>query len=668
MDELLQLPFRPPAVPLVTHDPYFSGWSFSDNLTDDWPVHWTGAQFSLFGAIRIDQSVFRFLGGAVTWDGTARQVSLEVKPTRTIYLFECGPVQLQVTFTSPLLLDDLELLSRPITYIGFDAKSLDGNAHEVSLYFDVSGEWVVNLPAQAVTWRRSSSARLELMSISSSEQNLLKSSGDDRRIDWGALYLGAPKGAATLGAFEANAAREMFAHWGKLPANDWEDHPRPANSWGGGVLAAMIPLGKVGGESSSAHLLLGYDDEYAVEYFHQPLRAWWRRTSGANIRQAMDQADQDYSSTIRRCEEFDNNLTKDARRVGNEAYARLLSLAYRQAVSAHKLVAAPDGRPFFLSKENNSNGCIGTVDVTYPSAPLFLLFNPQLLKGMMDPIFDYCRSDQWHFPFAAHDLGTYPLANGQVYGSNKLENQMPVEECGNMVILAMAIVVVEQNPDYARQHWDMLTKWAEYLLAHGLDPENQLCTDDFAGHLAHNVNLSAKAIVALGCYGKMADLLGEHEISAEYLQSAARFAREWAHMADDGDHYRLAFDQPGSWSIKYNLVWDKLLGLNLFDPEIAAKEINFYRQHINLFGLPLDQRRNYTKSDWILWCAAMTDSQDAFAALVTPVYRYAHQTSSRVPLSDWHDTLSGRHIGFKARSVVGGYFMKLLADKLLKRT
>ena len=154
--------------------------------------------------------------------------------------------------------------------------------------------------------------------------------------------------------------------------------------------------------------------------------------------------------------------------MGNEAYARLLSLAYRQAVSAHKLVAAPDGRPFFLSKENNSNGCIGTVDVTYPSAPLFLLFNPLLLKGMMDPIFDYCRSDQWHFPFAAHDLGTYPLANGQVYGSNRLENQMPVEECGNMIILAAAVVEVEKNPEYARPHWDMLTKWAEYLLAHGL--------------------------------------------------------------------------------------------------------------------------------------------------------------------------------------------------------
>ena len=666
MSELSKQPFRPPAVPLVTHDPYFSCWSFTDQLTGDWPRHWTGAQFSLFGAVKVDQAVFRFMGGAVSWEGTARQISLEVSATRSIYRFECGPVILQVTFTSPLLMDDLDLLSRPVTYIGFEVISKDGLAHEVSLYLDVSGEWTVNLASQFVAWERTASNRLDLLRISSTDQNVLKHSGDDLRIDWGSLYLGVPKGTATLAAAEASTAREMFAFQGAIHEKDWDRQPRPANSWGGAVLAALIPLGEVGAENKSAYLLLGYDDEVSIEYFHQPLRAWWQRNPDANIKKAMDQADQDYSKIIARCVEFDMFLRDEARRAGNEEYAQLLGLAYRQAVAAHKLVASPDGRAFFLSKENNSNGCICTVDVTYPSAPLFLLYNPTLLKGMLDPIFDYCRSDQWQFPFAAHDLGTYPLANGQVYGKNRFEDQMPVEECGNMIILAMAIVAVEHDPGYARQHWDMITRWAEYLLAHGLDPENQLCTDDFAGHLAHNVNLSAKAIVALGCYGKMAYLLGENDRSMQYQDAAMRFAKEWEHMANDGDHYRLAFDQPGTWSQKYNLVWDKLLGLNLFAPQIVEKEIAFYLNQINPFGLPLDQRRSYTKSDWILWCAAMTESPQAFDALVHPVYKYAHETSSRVPLSDWHETNSGRHVAFKARSVVGGYFMKLLADKLLK--
>jgi len=145
----------------------------------------------------------------------------------------------------------------------------------------------------------------------------------------------------------------------------------------------------------------------------------------------------DEASLTERCARFDKELMTDLRQAGGADYEFIATLAYRQAIAAHKLVADIDGTPYFFSKENFSNGCIGAVDVTYPSAPLFLLMNPELLKGMIRPVLDCASLERWRFPFAPHDLGTYPQANGQVYGGGERneDRQMPVEESGNMLIL-----------------------------------------------------------------------------------------------------------------------------------------------------------------------------------------------------------------------------------------
>ena len=428
---------------------------------------------------------------------------------------------------------------------------------------------------------------------------------------------------------------------------------------GSDKLALVRSLGET--KKAEGHLLLGYDDLYSIQYFGENLRPYWNRNGNETIQSQFAKADKEYDAVMDKCAAFDANLMKEATEVGGRKYAELCALAYRQAIAAHKLVEAPNKDLLFLSKENFSNGSIGTVDITYPSAPLFLVYNPELAKGLMNHIFYYSESGKWNKPFAAHDVGTYPLANGQTYGGD-----MPIEESGNMLILSAAIAIVEGNADYAQRHWDVLTTWTDYLAQYGLDPENQLCTDDFAGHFAHNANLSIKAILGVASYGYLADKLGKKEVAEKYTQKAKEMAAEWVKMADDGDHYRLTFDKPGTWSQKYNLVWDKLMNLQIFPETVAQKEIAYYLGKQNQYGLPLDNRETYTKTDWIMWTATLAPDKATFEKFIDPVYLFMNETTDRVPMSDWVFTDRPNQRGFQARSVVGGYYIKMLEKKLKK--
>ena len=171
-----------------------------------------------------------------------------------------------------------------------------------------------------------------------------------------------------------------------------------------------------------------------------------------------------------------------------------------------------------------------TVDVTYASMPLYLLYNPALVEGMLYPIFDFARMPVWNENFAPHDAGVYPYCQGQFYAATEnpkgkmcrqaryiagldtgvlpmyylypensdiydYDKQMPVEESSNMLIVTALIYKQTRNVKLIEENFDLLEKWAHYLVDKGFIPEKQLCTDDFAGHMDKNVNLSVKATI-----------------------------------------------------------------------------------------------------------------------------------------------------------------------------
>ncbi|TCD10239.1 DUF4965 domain-containing protein [Pedobacter frigidisoli] len=789
---------KAPAYPLITHDAYFSIWSFGDGLNESVTKHWTGKEQSLLGVIKVDDKFYRFLGketkkykqilpatdqsryqasysfdkpadgweaptfndsdwkkaeapfgddqnAKTKWnsddlyfrrkftisdlsaakkvlklnhddnvivylngkmiyrkngyvsdyiylpiaDGilksgenvlaihvkntaggrhldagiveeaaidfpivVAKQTNVSVQATTTKYTFKCGDVDLQVSFTSPLLLNDIKLTARPISYISYAVKSTNSKAHKVDVYLGASSNIAVNSPGQPVSAWATKSGTLSILKAGTVEQPILKKRGDDVRIDWGYMYIAVPE--------KFNAKQflgEQDANLNSFIKSTYSSEKQILNTKTID-LSTVIPFGSVSATSVEKFVMVGYDDLKSVEYFKEQLSPVWKQSGSQNFEDQLIQANNDYAGLKIKCATFDAKLYADALKAGGKEYADLCKLAYRQSIAAHKIVYAPNGDILFLSKENFSNGSINTVDITYPSAPQYLIYSPELLKGMMNGIFYYSESGKWKKPFAAHDLGTYPLANGQTYGED-----MPVEEAGNMVILTAAITKAEGNTKYAAKHWDVLSIWANYLLKEGFDPANQLCTDDFAGHLARNSNLSVKAIVALGGYAQMAQLLGKTDVATKYRDAAKLMAQNWMKLADDGDHYAITFNDKNTWSQKYNLVWDKLLQLDLFPAAVYKKEINFYLTKQKDFGLPLDSRKTYTKSDWIMWTATLADNNADFEKFVHPVYRFATETESKVPLSDWHETTNGKMTGFQARSVVGGYYIKMLADK-----
>ncbi len=652
-------PLRPPSVPLVAHDPYLSIWSPADKLTDADTVHWTGKPNRLTSLVRVDGKAFRLMGTEPATVPALPQIRLEVTPTRTLYTFAGEGIRLTLTFLTPALPDDLDVLSRPLTYLTFEVSSTDNKPHAVAIYQDVAAELAVNEPAQQVNCTKSDTPELSVVNIGSHEQPVLAKQGDNLRIDWGALYLAAPRGPTTSSyILPAAMARASFAAGEGFPLVKMA---MPQAAKDAPVAAIVLDFTKVGAEPVSRWLLLAYDDEFSIKYFGQNLRPYWRR-NGDDAAALLKKAAADYPALTQRCSRFDQQLVADLSKAGDK-YAQLCTLAYRQTLAGNKICADAKGQPLMFPKENFSNGCIGTVDVLFPQAPFFLALSPALTKAMLIPVLDYAASPRWPYGYAPHDLGTYPHASGQVYGMDGDDGmRMPVEECGNMLIMLAALANQQGNADLAQPYWPMLTKWADYLVKEGLDPQKQLCSADMFGHLPRNANLALKAIIGIGGFAQLCEKSAKPDAARKYLDIARDYAAKWQDLAKDDHHTRLAYDQPGSWSMKHNLIWDRVLGLNLIPAAVGDAEIAWYLKVQNKYGLPVDHRTDTSLIDWALWSMAPARNDADFQQLLDPVWRYANETPSRVPLADWYVTTHAKKKGFQARPVVGGIFIKMLTD------
>ncbi len=641
---------RYPAVPLVTVDPFFSIWSMTDELYGDVTRHWTGRRNPMSAAVIIDGKIFYLMGershnsDRQSYPSRLKsfipQTSVKVTPTRTVYTFADGTVKVTLTFTSPLLLTRPDIMSRPVSYIEYDVTLIDGAEHDVEFYFDISTECATD------TYDGRIKCEMGEYSVRFGKTNgaPLCKSGDSVTVDWGYIHV-------------ADKSAELDCCTGKC----WDSYEKLDFNTEYSVFE-KYPYLVLRKKDRHGVITLAYDDVYSIEYFGVKTKGYYTEYFDSFDSMLLASINE-YGEISSLCEEFDRRLICDAMKYG-ERHAELLSLAYRQSVGAHKLIKSPSGDDIYLSKECHSNGCIGTLDCSYEGMPLFLKYNPDLVISMLRPIAEYASSDKWKYEFCPHDVGQYPLANGQAYGTADYtatgslptdEFQMPIEECGNILICTLAAKKFGASTDsFTEQYGALLRKYADYLVSHGYDPTEQLCTDDFTGRFAHSCNMSLKSIMGIAAYSVLYDEVDYMNIAREY---AARWIRE---SRGESGASRLSFDKADSWSLKYNIIWDKIFGFDLFDKEIFESEVNLYLQKMNKYGTPLDNRADFNVPIWFMWTALMTDRAEYKSKVIDALYDFYNETADRVPMSDWIKTSMNESMDFQNRSVIGGLYINLL--------
>ncbi|MBQ9914336.1 MAG: DUF4965 domain-containing protein [Clostridia bacterium] len=634
-----------PAYPISTIDPHFSIWSRTDNINEGDTYLWCGIKKRITGTVTFDGESYRFLGNGLK--NKIEQKEVRITPFVSEYIFGNGKFTLTFRTWSPFLFDDFHIMAAPVSYLECDIKALDGKDHSISAELKAYDELCLGKRKRQITKYTMTVEGKRIVRMGLTKQEPLNDSGDTYAPDWGYVCLSGEKVAANFKGIGASADAKAA--------------------------------------EASFCFILAYDDVYSINYFGQKLKGLWTERF-TDIEEAISFATENRDVLFGKIRAQEEAILRDSERFG-EDYQKILSAAARQVMAGHKLVRNNEGQLLYLSKECHSNGCINTVDVSYPAMPMYLLYCPELIRAMVVGIFHFASMPLWKEDFAPHDIGRYPLACGQVYalapmhhllphkigykrvyknpslGLYMPEFQMPVEECGNMIILCYNYYRITKDASLLEENFLLLEKWATYLKNAGVVLSRELCTDDFAGHSVKNVNLAIKGVMGIACFGKICEALGKENpytaLSKEYadkLVSECATAEGWLPFS---------IGKNETWSLKYNLVWDKIFRFGLFSEELYQGESDKYKDELNEYGVPLDYRKDFTKTDWMLWAACLDKDEENIKLFSERIVKYLADTEDRNCFSDWIETKKPKQSGFDHRTVQAGLWMPVLMDKYM---
>ncbi|KAF8300411.1 DUF1793-domain-containing protein [Clavulina sp. PMI_390] len=666
-------PFVPSAIPLAVRSPYTSAWlpgGTGGSLSGTWPQFWTGATLGWTCYVRVDGTTYTILGApSVSGATLATQTSLKITSTTSTFVLTAGPVTVTATFLSPIEPTDFLRGSLPFSYLSITTKATDGNSHLIQVYADTSGEWVSTDNTQTVNWS-TNVGTVVAHQVQLATQTTYGESGD--MVQSGSAWHGILNtGAVTYQSGQDAVVRAAFIANGNLPNTQDTNYRAISNDWP--VFGLSKDIGSTSDSTSNPVIFaVGHARSPNIQYIttgsvledRYPYYAATYSTPLSALTFFLSTTE--YNAAVSAAATFDAKVQSDGSAISS-AYADILALSARQVMGGIEITISKSssgsyntGDIMAFMKEISSDGNVNTVDVIFPSWSFWLYVNPILGAYLLQPLFIYQQSGMYPNKWSVHDMGaSYPKAIGHNDGADEA---MPVEECGNMLIMALSYAQKSGDTSQLSADYSLLAQWTSYLVSDSLIPANQISTDDFEGSLANQTNLAIKGVVGIGAMGEIASLLGKTSDATNYTTIATTYVPKILSyaQASTGDHLTLAYGQTSTWGLMYNMFGDKLLGLNLFSSSLYTQQTNWYASHGLTYGLPLDTRHStWSKSDWQILTSAIVTSTSVRDLFINGVHAYAADGKNTNPLSDWFDASAGTVDGFRARPVVGGHFAHL---------
>ncbi|PCH43429.1 DUF1793-domain-containing protein, partial [Wolfiporia cocos MD-104 SS10] len=634
------------------------------------------------GYITVNGTTYRWLGAAPGLSGVspileATLANVQVTPTRTIYSVIAGKMNLNITFLSPIEPSDWVRQSIPFSYISLEASSTDGEAYSVSVYSDITAEWLSGNRSAIATWSTRTTNQQNVYHEASLQNSTSFAEISDQAEDGNVIYAMSQGPGMTYQTGPAGTIRGVFQTNSSLTDSSdpnfrsIKDYP---------AFAFAVDLGLIKSTANPVVWALGYVRNPAIEYTtptgESQLRYPYWATQYSSVSDVVNEVLGNFAAALSRATELDNRVIAATSNISTD-YTDIVSLGARQAFAGIDITVTNDTDGAWdikiFMKNIGTDRRVNPVEVMYAAYPMFLYFNSSFCNPLLSPLLEYAASSFYTLPYAASDLGTnYPIASGDNSTQQPGSDPQGVEQSANMLIMALAAARASGDGSLLAQYYPLLSNWTNYLVQNSEAPSNQYVESADGQFTTNMTNLAIKGIIGIQAMSEISKAVQEDTDSQKFATTASTYISTWKSLALSSNQQNIlfAYGDSGSWGLMYNLYADLLLQTHLVDETIYQDQSAFYGrliQNHNGSGKPLvsaiDKYFDMTTSDistaWLMFTAATATNDTVRNQFISYVWDHASDNLTAGAFPDVYNVNSGAIIQGYASPAQGALFAPL---------